>query len=155
MVRHCAVIGCNSDSRYLPPVRFFKFPGPMKKGHLRKQWIKNVNRRRDDNTFWNPKPEDVVCQKHFVEDRPTVKYPVPQLNMGHGFVTEVKGRAVIKKHHSLPATKSGVRKSAAPADNTTQNSATSSISNSKSYIHYFAGIVSENILDFKIIMSVI
>ena len=95
MVRHCAVKDCNTDSRYLQGAKFFKFPGPVKKGDLRKQWIKNVNRINPDNTLWEPKKLDVVCYKHFVEGKPTLKYPVPQLLMGHQYVTRVLGRSYL------------------------------------------------------------
>ena len=93
MVRHCAVKDCNTDSRYLQGAKFFKFPGAVRKADLRKQWIKNVNRINPDNTLWEPKKLDVVCYKHFVEGKPTSKYPVPQLAMGHQYVTRVLGRS--------------------------------------------------------------
>ena len=73
-----------------PGSKFFKFPGSVKKGEARKQWIKNVNRVNPDGTPWHPKKLDVVCYKHFVDGRPTLKYPV---TMGHQYVSRVTGRS--------------------------------------------------------------
>ena len=79
---HCCVVGCHSDSRVAykhgEKISFFKLPNKNKKTELYQQWVVKLHREN-----YVPSNNTTVCEKHFVEGKPTSQYPVPCLNMGY------------------------------------------------------------------------
>ncbi|KAL3857805.1 hypothetical protein ACJMK2_012440 [Sinanodonta woodiana] len=66
------------------PIKLYPFPTEMKYSENRKKWISNINRTSPaSKKIWTPKPEDMVCNKHFTHGSPTQENLDPNLLMGH------------------------------------------------------------------------
>lgn len=53
----------------------------MRHKELREQWKRALNRAdlQDPTKLFEPQKDHIVCSKHFVDGRPTVEHPVPEL----------------------------------------------------------------------------
>ena len=85
MVKRCAVIFCNNDSRYLDKlvlrgsVREMKwhcFPRGKNKLKLREEWIRAVSKGRK-NFAPGEKGNHHVCSNHFIDGEPSDENPIP------------------------------------------------------------------------------
>ncbi|KAL3885235.1 hypothetical protein ACJMK2_025323 [Sinanodonta woodiana] len=66
------------------PIKLYPFPTEMKDPENRNKWISNISRTSPaSKKIWTPKPEDIVCNKHFMHGCPTQEKPDPNLLMGH------------------------------------------------------------------------
>ena len=80
MVKRCAWGTCKSDTRYsereyMKEVTFFPIPKPKTRLEECKIWVKACGRK--NFTVDNVTKHSYICSKHFVENRPTEKYPHP------------------------------------------------------------------------------
>uniref|UniRef100_A0A8C6WRK7 THAP-type domain-containing protein n=1 Tax=Neogobius melanostomus TaxID=47308 RepID=A0A8C6WRK7_9GOBI len=125
--RHCTVHECNYGTARCtcdPLFELFPFPTEQKDPKTLQQWIKSVN-RKDEVTGknWQPKADSRICSVHFIDSKPTVKHPVPTLNLGYLLRKETKGRS-LPKRHELPTQKAKTRQTDPHPDATDMTTAT-------------------------------
>ncbi|XP_078618709.1 uncharacterized protein LOC144886133 [Branchiostoma floridae x Branchiostoma japonicum] len=80
MVKICCYGTCNSDTRYperVPGVRFYPFPKPKTKFVECLRWIKACGRPNSQLNVSKVTKHSYVCSKHFVDGRPTERFPDP------------------------------------------------------------------------------
>lgn len=120
-MRCCAAVKCNNSSRHIdkwkksicdihkkiysecpcaPPFTWHYFPSNTE---LRNAWVQKV-RRNHNGKPWQPKSrESVLCSLHFVEGKPTERYPIPWLNLGYNAGTPKPTRKIVQKRVNTPS----------------------------------------------------
>ncbi|CAH3177903.1 unnamed protein product [Porites evermanni] len=63
---HCVVPLCNDDGCY-KNLMFYRFPSPVSRPELRKQWIAKI--RRDEGDYFEITDSTSVCEEHFLEEK--------------------------------------------------------------------------------------
>lgn len=78
-----------------PPFELLSFPRESKNATERKIWISQMNRKTLTGKPWIPKPYDRICNKHFVDGKPSSAFPYPTLDLGYVQQKVLKGRRLL------------------------------------------------------------
>lgn len=122
-MRICAIVGCSNGTyrlkkwketicsqhsklhevcSCLPPFELYPFPTVNNDPQARQQWIKAVNRKNPKTgKNWLPSGDDRICSKHFVDTKPTVRFPYPTLNLGYKEESVTPKRSVPKRRKNI------------------------------------------------------
>lgn len=89
----CAVHNCKHNEEAcicLPPFKLFPFPTLKKNPEMREKWKKMINRVKSSTSkckstseLFEPGRDSRVCSFHFIDGHPSVKNPIPTLNLGY------------------------------------------------------------------------